>query len=153
MNSQSSEGGSSYIVDGDTIKGKIASEYGPDFFSTDKNTARILLIQYRDATLKQSADWITLFAIIIALLSPFITANFKDFAGIKSFYWMIVFGAGLVLCGIRIFTLVLSTIFFYRDTDIELVIESLRRGNTTVKTHSILHLIFEKIDEKLHPPW
>jgi hypothetical protein len=136
----------SFTLDGKKIQGEISTEFGPDFFSTDKNAVKIVLMQYRDAIQKQAADWITFAAIIIALISPFITADFKNFLGIDPIYWKILFETGLVLCSIKIITLVLNAVFFYHDVDIETVIEDIRRGNTEVRSNSILRIIGKKLN-------
>jgi hypothetical protein len=71
MSAQTSPDDKAFTVDGSTIKGNVASEFGPDFFTTGENAARVILIQFQNA-IKRRADWITIAAIIIALTSPFI---------------------------------------------------------------------------------
>ncbi len=128
------------------IQGTISTDFGPKFFSTDENTARILLMKYHEA-IKRQADWFTIAGIAIALLAPFVTADFRSFLGIDPSYWKFLFLIGLALCIIKIVNSVISAIIFYNETNIEKVVSDLRAGNTKVETSNTLIWIITRIKQ------
>jgi len=148
MNDQSPKGNTTYAIKGNLLEGKISSEYGPDFFSTDEKTAKILLMKYHEA-IRRQADWITLAGTAIALLSPFITSDFKNFLSIDSRYWEFLFAIGIALCIIKMINSLISTIIFYDDANIEKVVANLRAGNTKIGSPNTLLWLVTWIKQRL----